>query len=318
MKYFKLPDSRELNLVNIKLIKLYERSKELFKKDIVIKGFYGCPGSSILNGSIVNTELSNLKYAESNLKFFKEKDFCYDFTFNNSLIKLDMLEDIYTNILIRKAVEIYKEDCSKLSIICGNLITVDFFTKKDDIIRNGEEVSANSISTFYRDPIIFYNSDYLFDELLIDRWTDKSRNKVILPYGISIDRIKSIVNSFTNTYKTELLEVVVNYPKKEYLEDYYRECIYSNNYNLFFDSENFSLETVQHNFNKFETMNNEDINSCEKLGLNNFRILGRNNRELAVDSYSKFLIKERYSDLVKDYLLNCNEEEYDPNKFRCK
>ena len=167
---------------------------------------------------------------------------------------------------------------------------------------------------FIKSIVNFFNSPEKINIDLINDWSKD--DIVVLPFKLN--------NNFKELKKLkypEHIEVLCNQPCIEncpFTMDHY---LAFNKINLYLPTEPFEKRCRfkskdYDNRNTSFYVSYELIPKYNEVGINHFKIAGRDVIELALRAYCEFFIKSEYKELLKNYLSNITLNDFSWSKFR--
>lgn len=287
--YFTIPDSKLNFELNMKLINLKESHPEFFYDDIEIESTFGCPSPCIWNGNRINKELYSTLDIQVMLVTYMSKNIKYRFTFTNDLIEDIHLQDTFGNVI------------AKLGELPGNGVIVNSDIMKTYIKTRYPLYSiTNSIVGFFKDK----------NKIDFDLINEMSKDEtVVLPLSLNnkFDELKKLQHP-------EHIEVLCNQPCIENCPCSYDHYVSYNKHNLYYINLNpqdveCRFKNTNHSYKENKTYINHSI-LCKynDLGINHFKIAGRDIPDLAIEGYIDNFIKDEYKELIGNYLLNINKK----------
>ena len=255
------------------LLDLYTSHREIFYENANISAIYGCFNACTWNGGTVYFgEVLNKSSMQNIISFYKSFNIPIRLTFTNNLITEDDLKDRYANAILDIVAGSPNGEVLVSSEVLYNYIRNKYPLMK--LIRSitaSREFPTNEDFDKYFMVVVpkFFNRD--FDALKTIRYHDFNKVKLLCNETCAYDCPRAYTH-YLNYNRSQL-----------FIEDENIEC--SQHRSLFPD--NFSRVLPY-------TIQPEDINKYLDLGINNFKISGRNDISAIVEYTVKYLIKPEY------------------------
>lgn len=292
-KNYFLPGICECFKLNMALLMVKSNNEDKFYQDINIAGVFGTFPNAIWNGGrlILSDENADAELIQSTLNCYHSYDLVTRFTFTNTLINQEHLNDLYCNLI------------TTLAGLLGN----------SEIIISSEILENYFKGTYPTLPLIASITKGISKEDYIN-WLEKDDYKtIVLPPSLNhdIDFLNQIPKELRN--KVEILVncgCLHNCPNKA---KHYAAIAKSqlegvpSDSNQDFCGHNNDFFTDKDNEKDFITL--EEVDELFELGYNNFKIEGREAwnsypKTLSVlEAYLYYLVKPEYKDEVRYQIL---------------
>lgn len=281
---FYIPDFIKFYNLNISLTKLIQEHPQYFYKDIQIKGVYGCLSKCSWNGgrtinyyNSISTQLSTI------IKIFNSLGVSIRYTFTNSEIKKQHLQDIQGNIMVRLA------NNGMNDIIINSELLEDYLRKN---YPNFKYISSVTKCLETKEEI---QNEFLknYDFIVIDQ--NKNRDIELLQ-SLDVNRIELLINSYC-------------FPNCPYKKQHYQDVsLASLQQNPVQQKYNNCLRATQFKdiLNNPTTIKREELYDYyyNQLHIYNFKLEGRSNdgKDL-IENYLYYFVKPEYYNLIKNILI---------------
>ena len=281
---FYIPDFIKFFNLNISLVKLLQDYPKYFYEDIQIKGVYGSLSKCSWNGGrIINyynpisTQLSTI------IQMFNNLGVSIRYTFTNSEIKKQHLQDIQGNVMMRLAnngmndVIIYSELLE--NYLRKNYPNFKYISSVTKCLETNEEIQNEFLKNY--------------DFIVIDQ--NKNRDIELLQ-SLDTNKIELLINSYC-------------FPNCPYKKQHYKDVSLVSLQQKQ-DSQNYTncLRATEFKdiLNNFTTIKQEELYNYyyNKLHIYNFKLEGRSNdgKDL-IENYLYYLVKPEYHNLVRNILI---------------
>jgi len=284
--YFHIPGFFEFYGINIRLIELMKEHPEYFYDNIKIGSVYGSFPSAIWNGGRLFFGFCSREEMKKIINKYNSFNIPLRYTFTNSLIENKQLNDTYCNMIM----ELSNNGLNQV------LVNNDLL---ENYIRNN----------YPKYKIISSTTKRLIDKDKIAEELNKKYELVVLDYDLNHDF--EYLKTITHPEKIEILVDELCKCKCPYRKEHYEN--FSRMQLEFRVDSDFKCTYVDrdiYDFNQVKTndnfiSNNEIYEKYKKLGLKNFKLVGRGiNINFVIDSYIYYLVKEEYKKLIKIELIN--------------
>lgn len=272
MKFFKL---------NSSLIELVKAKSSLIRADINIKAVYGVFPTSIFNGGRMDYGFVDVDTIQAILNYYENEDISLHYTFTNSLISEDHLQDHFCNLCLRLA------HSPKNGVIVSHPLLYQYIKEKYPLYQLILSTTADIID------ISEINRATTMYDLVVPSF--QVRDLSILEQVHHKEKIELLAFDFCNPYC------------KNRLKHYQTICEYSLQYKL--PKNLLELMECPRLFHINNYMENPhcikpvDLSKYESAGFNKIKLPGRNLSALQLASiYADYFSLRGERDLLFEYL----------------
>lgn len=284
--YFHIPGFFEFFNLNKSLIEMKKENPEYFYDDFEIGSIYGTFPNAIWNGGRVCFGICFKETMVKIIKYFNDNNIPLRYTFTNSLLTEDHVNDTYCNLIMQ---------------LSDNGI--------NQVLVNNNTLEEYIRTKYPKYKIISSTTKRITNKKNLEKEIKKDYYLVVLDYDLNKDI--EYLNSIKEKNKIEILVDELCMHNCPYRKEHYKQfsisqlefsnqnsfvCNYSN-----IDNDNIDFNEISKNVN---FITRDELEKYKKMGFINYKLVGRNtNINFVIDSYIHYFVKDKYKNEVKFKLL---------------